>query len=392
MKRLRVMLVVALAVGFLIAVVGLMSWRMEAGDVYPAYSSLRGDPLGTKALAESLDKLDGVTVERWYRPRLEAKPAAVFILGVTPDVLATLPADSIKELQDILDAGGRIILSLTSRMPDGNPIYISSGMGNKGLFREWNFDVLTDKNAPTMVTRLDIRMEISLRERFLNEGEKPLLPRDALPATIVWHGHLVFRDAPDWLSVYHSGVDSVIMERKIGQGSVVLLASSYLLSNEALHDKENRHPALLVALLGGHSRVVFDEYHLGIGEDPNLATLGRKYGLHWALACVALLAGLYMWKSMSPLLPPPAATSRPDVTGRSSVDGLVNLLRGSVPPGQLLHTCVDEWLKTPAGGPNLDKRLPRVMKIMQDVDEFEDKQRDTAGAYNEIVEAVNNKS
>ncbi|MCL2701668.1 MAG: DUF4350 domain-containing protein [Phycisphaerae bacterium] len=384
MKRLGLILFAALVVGFLAAMVGLMSQRLETGDVYPPYSSLRGDPLGAKALAESLDKLDGITVERWHKPRLEPKPAAVFILGVSPNDLANLPDDAIKELRDVLDAGGRIIISLTSQIPAGTTLQTLHGMSNTGLFDEWDFTVKTDVRSPS-ATRDDVAPD-----------KEPTMPRDALPETIAWQGHLGFPDTSGrncgaWSSVYSIAAIPVIMERKIGQGSVVLLADSYLLSNEAMHKPADRHPALLVALLGGHTRVIFDEYHLGIGEDPNVATLGRKHGLHWALACLVLLAGLFVWKRVSPLLPPPASPPRPDVTGRSSMDGLVNLLRRSVPASHVLHTCVDEWLKTPAGGPTLEKRLPRVMQIMKDVDEFEDKQRDVIGSYNEIVEAMNDR-
>jgi hypothetical protein len=376
------------------AMVGLMSRRLATGDVYPAYSSLRGDPMGVKALAESLARLDGVTVERWHRPRLEAAKAAVFVLGVTPDTLANLSDDSIRELQGVLDAGGRVILSLTSRLPDGGEgegsVPEGAG-GGTGLYRQWRFGIHRSTGEGTTARRVDLPP---------GKGTPFPWPRDALPETIAWRGPLEF--VPNvgtgravWSSLYNvhrseNVIDfPVIMERNIGAGSVVLLADSYMLSNEALRKPEDRHTALLVALLGGHTRVIFDEAHLGIVEQSNLATLGRKHGLHWAVACLALLAGLYVWKNMSPLLPPAPASPRPDVTGRSSTDGLVNLLRQAVPASHLLHTCVEEWSKTPAGRPGLDKRLPHVMRIMKDVDEFEDKQRDVVGSYNEIVEAVN---
>src|SRR2546427_9645317 len=49
-----VLLLVLLAV-FVLGVGRLFQLRFEAGDVYPPYSSLRADPLGTKALFESLE-------------------------------------------------------------------------------------------------------------------------------------------------------------------------------------------------------------------------------------------------------------------------------------------------------------------------------------------------
>ena len=38
--------------------------RFEAGDVLPAYSSLRADPLGAKAFYQSLEHLDSLAVSR----------------------------------------------------------------------------------------------------------------------------------------------------------------------------------------------------------------------------------------------------------------------------------------------------------------------------------------
>ena len=37
------------------------------GDVFPAYSSLRADPLGAKALYQALELLPGVSAQRHYR-------------------------------------------------------------------------------------------------------------------------------------------------------------------------------------------------------------------------------------------------------------------------------------------------------------------------------------
>jgi len=53
---------------FVAGVTHLFLLRFESGDVYPAYSSLRSDPLGTGALFESLKNLDGVAVQRNYQP------------------------------------------------------------------------------------------------------------------------------------------------------------------------------------------------------------------------------------------------------------------------------------------------------------------------------------
>ena len=51
---------------FAAGVAHLFALRFESGDVYPAYSSLRSDPLGTKALYESLENIASLSVSRNY--------------------------------------------------------------------------------------------------------------------------------------------------------------------------------------------------------------------------------------------------------------------------------------------------------------------------------------
>ena len=48
----------------------LFQLRFEQGDIYPAYSSLRADPLGTKVFYESLETLPGLSVAAIARARL----------------------------------------------------------------------------------------------------------------------------------------------------------------------------------------------------------------------------------------------------------------------------------------------------------------------------------
>jgi len=410
MKRTKIVILVLLVAVFLAGMVRLLMLRFESGDVYPPYSSLRADPLGTKALAESLGRVKGMTVERNYQSRLKGEKAAVFILGLPAGTLDNTTDADRRELQGIVDAGGRVIISL-------RPFTVEElRVREHQLFR----------NRPTTMPEPLTKPSDDLKSAWefeILEGSS--LPKEAtlartdtdLPRTVSWHNNVSFKPQPQipgrpklsaWRVLYTTGGntsaiqdfspgdaattdgDPVIMERKVGNGSVVLLADSYLLSNEAM--RIERHPTLLAALVGPYDRVIFDEYHLGVGEDPNLATLGREHGLGWMLACLALLGGLFMWKSMSPLLPHDSESEqRPDVAGRPAIEGLINLLRRCVPSGRILRTCFEEWQKNPAGGTNLEKRLPMVMQVMKDVDEFEDKQRDIVGSYNEIVHVVSEK-
>src|SRR5580704_16608482 len=67
---------------------------LQAGEVYPRYSSLRSDPLGAKALYESLAALPELQVSRLYkqRPVLDAE-TALFVLGVDPESWSSITED-----------------------------------------------------------------------------------------------------------------------------------------------------------------------------------------------------------------------------------------------------------------------------------------------------------
>ena len=85
----------ALLATFAWGIVHLFYLRFAAGDVYPPYSSLRGDPLGCKVYFESLERLDQTKVRRHQQP-IEKLPAdgnaALFIFGLAWSEMSARPA------------------------------------------------------------------------------------------------------------------------------------------------------------------------------------------------------------------------------------------------------------------------------------------------------------
>jgi hypothetical protein len=139
----------------------------------------------------------------------------------------------------------------------------------------------------------------------------------------------------------------VAIERSMGPGTIVLLTDSYLLSNEALHGPD-RAPKFLSWLIGSNRKVLFDESHLGLREEPEVSTLIRKYRLYGLMAALAAWAGLYLWQQGVRFVPRPeeVEAEEPPVAGRGAQEGLQSLLRRSVPPAQLMETCLAEWRPT----------------------------------------------
>ncbi|MGD8493987.1 MAG: hypothetical protein PVH44_10295, partial [Desulfobacterales bacterium] len=63
----RAVAFVVIFLGFVLGVIQLFLLRFEAGDVYPAYSTLRSDPLGGRAFYRGLENLRNTSIERNYR-------------------------------------------------------------------------------------------------------------------------------------------------------------------------------------------------------------------------------------------------------------------------------------------------------------------------------------
>src|SRR5260370_19889589 len=108
MKSLRV-LWVAWAGGFGRGFGKLYKLRFAAGDIYPPYSSLRADPMGSKALYESILQLPGASAARNYLP-IEKAPrgnATLLFLGLYRYLVEASPEHHLTALERLPRTGAR---------------------------------------------------------------------------------------------------------------------------------------------------------------------------------------------------------------------------------------------------------------------------------------------
>src|SRR5579871_5620241 len=107
---------------FAVLLVQLLSLRLERGDVYPPSSTLRPDPLGTRAFYEALPETGTYRVARGYVEldrELAQKPATLFILGLPAEELADFDPDEITQLGQYVWNGGRVVITLAPRNVNG---------------------------------------------------------------------------------------------------------------------------------------------------------------------------------------------------------------------------------------------------------------------------------
>lgn len=370
---------------FAAGLVQLLLLRFETGDVYPLYSSLRSDPLGTRAIYQSLERLDQLSVRRNYRPLsklADGRGRTLFYLGararvpefqqvvqVTP---ATATAENpLENLRQFVSTGGRLVISFSG-------VYRGGG---------------TPDDVAYLIDKFGFTVELG-EEEEPPPGEAVARPTARAPDRaddVPWRSKLYLADLhSSWRAIYLRDGKPVIVERPMGEGSVVVAADSYFLSNEAMRNAPR--PRLLAWLIAP-GEVIFDETHLGVQRSTGIATLAREYHLAALLGVLILLGGLFVWKNAVSFLPrDPALAQRlsgASVAGKGSSTALVNLLRKALTGGRIVSICLKEWKRSV--GPHLPdgpRRAQRAEAVLEEHTTRPAKKRDPVAAYRAVARVL----
>jgi hypothetical protein len=224
----------------------------------------------------------------------------MFVLGVDPVSWSALKPKELEQYEKLVAHGGRLVIGfLPVREPGSTPT-------ERAVEEMWS---------------------IHLRYRHQDSGtDSRNIPRESA---------LYFEAGRTWRT--HDG----FVERNFGAGTIVLAADTFALSNEGL--REDRNAELVAALAGPARHIIFDENHFGVIETGSVAKLMRKYRLEGAIAILAAVAALFLWRSASSLLPPRRALADDTIAGRDSLAGMTALLHRGVAERDLIATCIAEW-------------------------------------------------
>ena len=382
----RFLPILFLAVGLLLALGWLAVSRFSNGRQYPVYSSLRTDPQGAKVLYDSLSMSQNLHVTRIVEklnPLPESDNVTLLNLGQKAASLKSIDRTALGQWEAKVRRGMRLVVALNSEVPLENTIrnrlskkgnlskhpqesnqntndygtnalfQIKAASTNESVFalieKQWGFQFVAELPiSPPLLSSIG-KTEI---QSALLKGNLPL------PQQLQWHPAFSFDSLdPSWHIIYTWKEHPVIIERSFGQGSIVLCASSHLFVNLAM--RESRQADLLAWILGSNTDVAFDETHLGVVENPGVATLLHKYHLEQVLIILALLAGLFVWKSAVPFGPGQESSGSDErinpVAGQKTSAGFNNLLKRSIPEKQLLVVCCEEWKKSLPAGKRIHK-------------------------------------
>jgi hypothetical protein len=308
------------------ALVRLLDWSTDSGDIFPPYSSLRADPIGAKALHDALAAVEGNRVERSFVPWARFRPgdAAVLLLNESVWSWQTPTQVQLTQCEDHARRGARLIV---------------------GLQRER----LLFPQKPRPLSR-DL-----LGDRWKLRINVPVGNPSPISFTIL---------DGSWKTLRQTNGRITAIERSFGAGSVVMFADSFPFSNEALRDR--RDTPLLLGALAGHRRVIFEEAHLGTMQSGSVGQLLRRYRLESAAFVLLALAGLFAWRSSSNLVPPRAADRPESLRGRSQGDALASLIRRSLTAASASQVALDVWNKSatllPAVGASRRKLIAQELE------------------------------
>lgn len=402
MKRYLPAILLGLCVAaFVAGLTQLFLLRFEAGDVYPPYSSLRADPLGTMVLSESLEIMPGLTVRRDFSDanKLPETPHTTYLhLGAEEYEWHELPVALFHEIEAFATRGGRLAVAFAPVtttnyfFPPTITVTNTTGTNAAARKRVRVRRALQDDEPEVRRVSVEERWGLEFAFQGLERGEdgvyQPVtvanLSALPLPARLDWHSGLVFTNLDArWRVIYARGTNPVVVERAFGRGTVVLATDSYFLSNEAMW--RARHPEMLAWFVGAAKHVVFDEAHLGVVETSGMAVLMRKYRLQGVIAALLVLGGLFIWKNSFSLVPPPRVEPRKQfIAGKDAAGGFVNLLRRNIPPAQILDVCFEEWVKSIGQGRgHTISGVDRASEIMETRHE-----RDPVRTYQQIAMAL----
>lgn len=432
---------ILLGVGFAFAFVRVLELRFSSEELYPYYASHRDDPLGASALHESLDRLEGVSAERNFTALTQISTldgdSALFLIGLPRTSYGDLRAkDDSPVLRAVKEEGARLVITL-------NPELVPAMFAPKASSEEEDWlerrRALREKRKEELrkgtgekdgeqgeegeseevssgdLDELETRMEAALGPRLsdflgaevadVEKFERPdrgwrtrpgrTLSEEGMPAnTPNWRSQYRFGDlAEEWREavVVGKGKSPVVIERKLGRGSVVLATDSYFASNEALHFEGGDNADFLLWLTGGKSRVIFDETIHGSTVSGGAMKLIRKLRLHGFFYGLLVFVALWAWRSASSLAPGDEAIERglvsgAAVSGERSESGFVRLLRRSLPAGELIGQCVNLHRES--------TRTPPVGKVASEIEAAVEKNRERprefppAAAYRRIAEIL----
>lgn len=399
---------------FIWGIVTLVSVRFEQGESFSPYSSFRADPLGSRGIYGSLDRVESIDTRRHLRPlaKLDGAPGqTVMVLGVPANVLEDGDSSFEKEVLRLAEEGSRVLIA-AKPASESFLQFLQKKQAEKEAEAGAEDEETAEEGSPEAQAPVPEDQELPGDAEAATADEEPRpdwgldfawesvdedlapdylagrnLTLKGLPEFLQIHTPLtISSEDGSWRSVYSYGPRMVVAEREWGEGSLVVFVDAFPFSNESL--RRDSEAELILWAIGGARDVVFAEAHLGVHESPGLMTLIQRYRMDGILLALFMVAVLVVWKNAIPLVPPPPAAEGGAAT-RDHFSGLVNLLQRHIRLADLPEACLREWQRSLPryGFPGEEKRKQIRQQTKAEIKRPE-KERRPLNLYNKICKIL----
>jgi len=370
---------IVIAAIFLIGLIELLSLRFQKGDVYPAYSSLRADPLGSKVILNSLGYFKNLDVKRNYQPfeRVAGDPHSILLyLGAGQEEFQLRERSFFHSLDQYVIQGGELVIAFLPTRHTSSPVKAlpvkqekkSGPIDPEEAEKERNYLSMEKHwgiglDYVNIITKKDGEF---VAKKYLQTQKSPAPLVEHLPSSVPWHSTMSFNCFNgSWHILYTVNGEPVMVEKTLGRGSMILMSDAFPFSNEAL--LKDRQVPLLGAIFQDRKEIIFDEYHLGVINRHGIIDLIVQYRLHFFFLSLFVIFILLVWKnaSLAPQDPQDNTTVPLIVSKKDYVEGLASLLRKNIPRKDILTACIDEWsqAKGTRSGPGIKKYVEEIASL-----------------------------
>jgi len=334
----------SLGVAFLLLSGGLLCQRVaERGRFVDAYSSYGAGPDGARGIFLLAERL-GAKPRRWSQDLAALPEGGGLLLGLSDckkELARPLSRYERAELIDWVAEGGTLVVAGTGELlPDefGVQVLGCERFAREGAFADagvadgGEFGHALDGEQCEEVVDGEVGEALGEVEQAGDAGVQFEAGKDELPPSLadalldeeVAEEVLGLATAPPFLGlapipmsasatiVVEPDSDAEVLIEELGEperpplavatrhgeGRVVVLASASPLRNAALVDEDGAVMfARLIAWLSPRGPVLFDEYHLGVGERRSLMRYLRNAGMVPAALSLLLLALIPLWRA-----------------------------------------------------------------------------------------------
>jgi hypothetical protein len=297
-------LTATLAVGLLLvlgAILGSLSGQRSADSFLRRPSTFFTDESGARALLLVMKRLLP-SAEQWRRPLNflapagdQTAPATLIVAGPARPLTET----EAEHLDSWLAEGGQIILATSNGWPIKQHMRSTDEKGLEESSRETPDENQGDLKAPIRGETFLSRHAPGIRWSKPAKIRSQRITGASVPngeVTIQWQRK--FSAVGDAKVIAAAGEAVLAVEIPVGQGRIVALADSTMVSNRALREADNAVWLVTLASGWGNGNVLVDEYHHGFGQQRSAAALTwafLKTPWGWSVLQLAAAGLLYVF-------------------------------------------------------------------------------------------------